>query len=110
MTWKQVFAFLGLLIVFCFLAAWAIAAEQDPVRRGAYLYNTSKPACSTCHNPRQNSLDSYGKRGSIKEAKEWLRRPNRQFEKAGKKGLMPAYKMPDRDLEALAEYLMTLKK
>lgn len=114
MTWRagrEVAFWLGILAVLC--VAWAARGMEGPdkmVRRGAYLFNTSKPACSSCHTPKQNSLADYGSRGSEREARDWIQRPSRQFEKTGKRGMMPAYKLPDEDVEALVRYLLTLEE
>ncbi len=115
-VWREIlllFAIVALFVLVSMLLierVWGMEGPSKLVKRGAYLYNTSKPACSSCHTEKRNSLADYGSRGSVEEAKDWLRTPNRQFEKAGKKGLMPAYKMPDEDVEALARYLMTLEE
>lgn len=105
---KAVFA----LVALSFLVTLIFAMEgpDKMVRRGGYLFNTLKPSCSSCHTPKQNSLDDYGSRGSEREARDWIRRPSRQFEKTGKRGMMPAYKLPDEDVEALVQYLLTLEE
>lgn len=113
MTWRQFLAMVGVVVAMTMLVLVSARGMEGPdkmVRRGAYLFNTSRPACSSCHTETRNSLADYGSRGSIREAREWVRHPNRQFEKARKKGMMPSYKMPDEDLEALARYLMTLEE
>jgi mono/diheme cytochrome c family protein len=109
MTWRQFFAMVGIVVAMTMLVLVSARAMEGPDKM-VRLYNTSRPACSSCHTEERNSLADYGSRGSIADAKEWLRHPNRQFDKSGKKGLMPAYKMPDDDLEALARYLMTLEE
>jgi mono/diheme cytochrome c family protein len=69
--------------------------------------------CKACHNDKKNSLDNFGATGSAEAAKAWVRTPKEQFAKTGKKGMMPAFsaaKISDADLDALAAYLMSLKK
>ena len=100
----------AMLISIAVGGTFAMEGPDKAVRRGAYLFNTAKPACVSCHTPDENSLADYGSRGSIEEAKDWITNPSRQFKKHGKKGIMPAYKMTDEDVEALARYLMTLEE
>jgi cytochrome c553 len=93
-------------------AGMAVAQDAAMVEKGKAVFDSAKPACKACHNEKKNPLDKYGASGSAEEAKAWLRTPREQFEKTGKKGMMPAYsekKISDEDLEALAAYLASLK-
>ena len=67
---------------------------------GAELYHNTRPACVACHNPRRGSL--VGSRLSRPEIKTWIRK--------GKPPEMPAYKLSEQELEALADYLESLRK
>ena len=91
----------------------AIADDAATVEKGKAVFESAKPACKGCHNEKKNPLDNYGAAGSVEEAKAWIRTPKEQFAKTGKKGLMPTFaasKISDEDLDALAAYLMSLKK
>ena len=90
----------------------AFAADAATIEKGKAVFESAKPACTACHNAKKNPLDNYGAAGSAEDAKAWLRTPKEMLQKAGKKGMMPAYsdkKISDEDLEALAQYLASLK-
>jgi cytochrome c553 len=93
-------------------AGMASAQDAAMIEKGKAVFDSAKPACKACHNEKKNPLDKYGATGTVEEAKAWLRTPKEQFEKTGKKGMMPAYsekKISDEDLDALAAYLASLK-
>jgi cytochrome c553 len=92
-----------------------VAAAEDAamLEKGKTVFESAKPACKMCHNEKKNSLDNYGAAGSVEEVKAWVRTPKEQFAKTGKKGMMPTFaasKISDEDLDALAAYLVSLKK
>ncbi len=94
-------------------AGVAFAEDAATIEKGKAVFEAAKPKCTMCHNEKKNPLDNYGAAGTAENAKGWLRTPKEMFEKAGKKGMMPAYsdkKMSDEDLEALAQYLVSLKQ
>jgi len=94
-------------------AGAAFAQDAAMIEKGKTVFESAKPACTACHNDKKNPLDNYGAAGTAEDAKAWLRTPKEMFTKAGKKGVMPAYtdkKISDEDLEALAQYLVSLKK
>jgi len=94
-------------------AAGAAFADDAMVAKGKTVFEGAKPACTACHNEKKNPLDNFGAAGSVDEAKLWIRTPKEQMAKAGKKGMMPAYaesKISNEDLDALASYLVSLKK
>jgi len=94
-------------------ASIAGAADAAQIEKGKAVFDNAKPACKTCHNEKKNSLADYGSRGSVEEVKAWLRTPKDQFAKTGKKGAKPTFgpeKISDEDLDALASYLVSLKK
>lgn len=94
-------------------AGVTLADDAATLEKGKAVFESAKPACTMCHNEKKNSLDNYGAAGSVEEAKAWIRTPKEQLAKAGKKGMMPPFaasKISDEDLDALAAYLMSLKK
>jgi mono/diheme cytochrome c family protein len=89
------------------------AADAAKIEKGKAVFDSAKPACKVCHNPTKNPLDNYGARGTAEDVKTWLRTPKVMLDKTGKKGPKPAFgpdKISDPDLDALAAYLMSLKK
>jgi len=96
---------LGALLL-CGLAVAAFASE-DPVARGARVFQNARPSCRTCHNPQSYPLDGYGRRGSPGEARAWITQPDVMFKKTGKRGKKPRYKMPPGDLDALVAFVMS---
>ena len=106
---------LVLSAVFLALGFAGVASAQDAakIEKGKAVFDGAKPACKACHNEKKNSLDNFGATGSVEDVKAWVRTPKEQFAKTGKKGMMPAFsasKISDADLDALAAYLMSLKK
>jgi mono/diheme cytochrome c family protein len=95
------------------LASTLSAADAALVEKGKAVFDGAKPACKSCHNEKKNPLDNYGAAGSAADVKAWLRTPKEMLAKAGKKGAKPAFgpdKISDADLDALAAYLLSLKK
>jgi mono/diheme cytochrome c family protein len=93
--------------------ATGAAADAALIEKGKAVFDGAKPPCKTCHNEKKNPLDNYGATGSAASVKAWLRTPKEMLEKAGKKGVKPTFgpdKISDADLDALAAYLMSLKK
>lgn len=89
------------------------ASDAALVARGKAVFEGAKPACKVCHNANKNALDNYGAKGSAAEVKAWLRTPKEMLDKTGKKGPKPTFgpdKISDTDLDALAAYLVSLKK
>ncbi len=94
-------------------AGTAFAADAATIEKGKAVCDAAKPPCTACHNAKKNSLDNYGASANAEDAKAWLRTPKEMFKTTGKKGVMPAYslkKISDEDLDALAQYLLSLKK
>jgi mono/diheme cytochrome c family protein len=100
--------------------AFGSAARAQDVERGKQVYANANPKCKMCHSiagegNAKGSLDSVGNTLSAADIKAWLRTPKDAAAKAKaeRKPVMPVYgpdKVSDPDLEALAAYLMTLKK
>jgi cytochrome c553 len=102
---------IGLAALCC--AGVAFAEDAATIEKGKAVYDAVKPACTACHNEKKNTLDNYGAAGSAEDAKAWLRTPKEMFKKTGKKGMMPVYsdkKLSDEDLDALTQYLVSLKQ
>jgi mono/diheme cytochrome c family protein len=100
-------------LVLAGFATGASAADAALVAKGKGVFDGAKPACKVCHNANRNPLDNYGARGTVAEVKAWLRTPKEMLAKNGKKGPKPTFgpdKISDPDLEALAAYLVSLKK
>jgi len=93
---------LGALLL-CGLAVAAFASE-DPVARGARVFQNARPSCRTCHS---TNLEGYGRRGSPGEARAWITQPDVMFKKTGKRGKKPRYQMPAGDLDALVAFVMS---
>ena len=107
------FALLATTLVLPGLATGASASDAALVAKGKAVFDGAKPACKVCHNANKNPLDNYGAKGSVAEVKAWLRTPKEMLDKNGKKGTKPTFgpdKISDADLEALAAYLVSLKK
>jgi mono/diheme cytochrome c family protein len=107
------FALLATALALPGLGTVLSAADATPVEKGKAVFDGAKPACKVCHNEKKNALDNYGAKGSADDVKAWLRTPKAMLDKAGKKGPKPAFgpdKISDTDLDALAAYLMSLKK
>jgi mono/diheme cytochrome c family protein len=92
---------------------------QDAAAKGKLVYEGAVPKCKTCHsvggvgNPK-GALDAAGTR-TADDIKSWVRTPKEMADKtkAARKPAMPAYpkeKLSDADLDALAAYILSLKK
>jgi mono/diheme cytochrome c family protein len=106
-------ALLAATLVLPAFAPAASAADAVLVEKGKAVFDGAKPACKVCHNAKKNPLDDYGAKGSVADVKAWLRTPKAMLDKTGKKGPKPAFgpeKISDADLDALAAYLVSLKK
>lgn len=91
----------------------AFAEDAVTIEKGKAVFASAKPACKACHNEKKNPLDNYGAAGSAEDANAWIRTPKEMLRKSGKKGMMPAYttkKISDEALDALTQYLLSLKK
>jgi cytochrome c553 len=105
---------LALSIAAAALCCAGVASAEDAatIEKGKAVFEAAKPACKACHNEKKNPLDNYGATGTAENAKAWLRTPKEMFKKTGKKGMMPTYsekKISDEDLDALTQYLASLK-
>lgn len=107
---------LGVSAIILFAAATA-SAQAD---KGKQVYEAAMPKCKVCHSiggvgNAKGALDDVGSKLKAEEIKAWLRTPKEMTEKAKatRKPVMPAYppdKLSDADLDALAAYLLSLKK
>ena len=101
------------------LALAAPAFAQDAAK-GKQVYESASPKCKMCHSiagegNAKGSLDAVGNTLKAEEIKAWMRTPKEMTAKAKaeRKPPMIAYpadKISDADLDALAAYLLTLKK
>ena len=101
------------------LALAAPAFAQDAAK-GKQVYESASPKCKMCHSiagegNAKGSLDTVGNTLKAEEIKAWMRTPKEMSAKAKaeRKPPMIAYpadKISDADLDALAAYLLTLKK
>ena len=104
---------IAILAVGLAVAGLASADDAAMIEKGKTVFESTKPPCKTCHNAKKNPLDSYGTAGTTEDVKAWLRTPKEMFAKTGKKGMKPTFgpnKISDEDLDALAAYLVSLKK
>jgi mono/diheme cytochrome c family protein len=107
------FALLATTLVLPGFAPAGSAADAAHIEKGKVVFDGAKPACKVCHNPKKNPLDDYGAKGSAADVKAWLRTPKAMLDKTGKKGPKPTFgpeKISDTDLDALAAYLLSLKR
>ena len=91
------------------------AAAQDPVARGAAVYDAQK--CSVCHSiagkgNAKGALDGVATKLSADDLRAWIVDAPGQTAKtkAARKPAMKAYALPKEDVDALVAYLTTLKK
>jgi mono/diheme cytochrome c family protein len=104
------------LILCLGLAATATAAAQDAkVARGEKLFADQK--CALCHSiegkgNKKGPLDGVSSKLKDEQVREWIvdAKGMTAKTKATRKPEMKAYALPKEDVEALAAYLMTLKK
>ena len=102
------------------VAASASAQDAAKIEKGKKVFATASPRCTVCHSiggvgNAKGSLDGVGNTLSADEIKAWHRTPKEMAAKAKaeRKPGMPAYpkeKLSDEDLDALAAYLLSLKK
>jgi mono/diheme cytochrome c family protein len=98
------------------VGAAAARADEAKIKRGMEVYAEQK--CSLCHSiadkgNKKGPLDGVGSKLSEADIKEWIVNPKGMTEKtkATRKPPMKAYpNLPAADLEALVEYLDSLKK
>jgi len=98
------------------VAMAATAAAQDAkVARGEKLYVDQK--CTLCHSigdkgNKKGPLDGVGSKLKSDEIREWIVDAKGMTAKTGatRKPEMKEFTLPKEDMEALAAYLMTLKK
>ena len=85
---------------------------------GKQLFAEMNPRCTVCHslegkgNPK-GPLDDVGSRFEAEGIKQWLRTPSEMAKKHGrdrKPAMVPYPELTDEELDALAAYLVTLKK
>jgi len=99
--------------------SWSAAtayADDAKIKRGMEVYAEQK--CSVCHSigdkgNKKGPLDEVGSKLSEAEIREWIVNPKVMTEKtkATRKPPMKAYpNLPAADLDALVEYLDSLKK
>jgi len=96
------------------LAATA-AAKDAKVAHGEKVYAAQK--CALCHSigdkgNKKGALDDVGSKLKGDEIREWIvdSKGMTGKTKATRKPVMKVYSLPKEDVEALAAYLMTLKK
>ena len=97
------------------LAATAAAAQDAKIARGEKLFAEQK--CALCHSidgkgNKKGPLDGVASKLKNDEVREWIvdAKGMTAKSKASRKPEMKAYTLPKEDVEALAGYLMTLKK
>lgn len=98
----------------------ATPAFAQDAAKGKQVYDAATPKCKVCHSVAgegnaKGSLDGVGGKLKADEIKAWMRTPKEMAEKAKaeRKPPMPAYskeKLSDADMDALAAYLLSLKK
>jgi cytochrome c2 len=95
-----------LLVLFCMAIAFALDAA---VENGKEVYSQQK--CSMCHSiagvgGKLASLDHVGTKLNADQIKEWIRTPKNMKPDV----LMKPYAdLPEKDLDDLTAYLLTLK-
>ena len=94
----------------------SVSAQADKIEAGKAVYKTQK--CATCHaiggvgGKTASALDGVGTKLSEAEIKQWIVDPAPLIAKLKTKPkvAMKKYTLPEADLEALIEYLDSLKK
>jgi mono/diheme cytochrome c family protein len=101
--------------------SWVVGAAPlaADAAKGKEIYAAAMPKCKVCHSVGgegnvKGKLDGVGSRLSADDIKAWMRTPKEMTEKAKatRKPFMPAYpkeKMSDADLQALTDYMLSLK-
>ena len=102
-------------LTLCVGLAATAAAQDAKVARGEKLFAEQK--CAVCHSiggkgNKNGSLDGVASKLKNEEVREWIADAKGMTAKtnAARKPPMKAYNLPKEDVEALAAYLMTLKK
>ena len=102
--------------------SWAVGVVPlaADAAKGKEIYAAATPKCKVCHSiagegNAKGTLDGVGARLSAADIKAWMRTPKEMAakQKAERKPIMPAYpkeKMSDEDLNALTDYMLSLKK
>ena len=113
---KGVFMFRVIVgLTLCVGLAATAAAQDAKVVKGEKLFVDQK--CTLCHSigdkgNKKGPLDGVASKLKGDEIREWIVDSKGMTEKtkATRKPAMKAYTLPKEDVEALAAYLMTLKK
>jgi mono/diheme cytochrome c family protein len=102
-------------LTLCLGLAATAAAQNAEVARGQKLFADQK--CAACHSigdkgNKKGSLDGVASKLKNEQVREWIvdAKGMAAKTKAPRKPEMKAYTLPKEDVEALAAYLMTLKK
>jgi len=102
-------------LTLCLGLAATASAQDAKVARGEKVYAEQK--CALCHSigdkgNKKGPLDGVGSKLKNDEVREWITDAKGMTAKtkAERKPLMKSYTLPKEDMEALAAYLMTLKK
>ena len=105
----------GLTLCVVMVMAAPAAAQDAKIARGQKLFADQK--CTLCHSigdkgNKKGRLDGVGSKLKNDQVREWIvdAKGMTAKTKATRKPEMKAYTLPKEDVEALAEYLMTLKK
>jgi mono/diheme cytochrome c family protein len=105
--------FVGLTL--CVGMAATAAAQDAKVAQGEKVYVAQK--CAVCHSigdkgNKKGPLDGVGSKLKNDEIREWITDAKGMTAKtkSERKPPMRSYTLPKEDVEALAAYLMTLKK
>ena len=98
-----------------FAVAGLGAQDAKQVAKGKALFE--KQACAKCHQiagkgSKMSPLDGVGSKLSAAEIKQWLTDPDTMTAKLAKKpaAKMKKVELPDADLDALVQYMLSLKK
>jgi mono/diheme cytochrome c family protein len=102
-------------LTLCVGLAATAAAQDAKVARGEKLFAEQK--CAFCHSiggkgNKKGPLDGVAAKLNDEQVREWIvdAKGMAAKTKAARKPEMKAYTLPKEDVEALAAYLMTLKK
>ena len=105
--------FVGLTL--CVGLAAPAAAQDAKIARGEKVFADQK--CAVCHSiagkgNTKGPLDAVGSKLKNDQVREWIvdAKGMTAKTKASRKPEMKVYHLPKEDVEALAAYLMTLKK
>jgi mono/diheme cytochrome c family protein len=103
-----------MLTVFAMCTTAAAAQSLDKLEQGKKVYAAQK--CQVCHSihgagNKKGVLDDVGARLSEDEIRQWIvSAPEMSAKtKASRKPVMKAYTLPKEDLDALVDYLESLK-